>query len=386
MMKTTLVRAAVIVACLAAPAVAQITASSATSNEFYRLDFTAGSSTLIGSYALVDPTEFSIGALARAPDGTLYAISSSTATSRLYQVDETTGQVTPLHDIPTGPVAPAGGAIDPTTGLMYFLNTYGFSPFPQMYTLDVQTGQVSFIGNIGPFGDFFDGLAFDSMGQLYTINLTQQTLWRISTTDPLNNFTPIGTGLGPNVDLSQGGTITSDVPVGGLLGYEVKKGVMFPIDAGTGLAGTPSSSTSPPFVSLAGSVCPGQIISYGQGCNGGGGAPIPVLELLGCPVPGDAVTLRVTNGLGGALSLLVFGLTQGAVPMGAGCTLNVSPLQPVVLGLPLGGSGPGNGSLQLVGVIPTNVSNVTFTMQIFVADPSSAIGATNTNGIEVQIP
>lgn len=124
---------------------------------------------------------------------------------------------------------------------------------------------------------------------------------------------------------------------------------------------------------------------YGSGCAGSGGFT-PALGLIGEPNPGTQVSLRVEQGLGGSAVLFFFGLNPGAVPMGFGCTLNVTPLIPVVLGpLPLTAGGAGQGRLELHPIIPAGASAATFTMQSFVIDPGVPAGFSSTNGLEVTI-
>lgn len=130
--------------------------------------------------------------------------------------------------------------------------------------------------------------------------------------------------------------------------------------------------------------CSGQATKYGQGCPGPGQI-VPELLLYGCPAPGENVTLEIKNGNGGATALLLFGLGKGQFPLGGGCDLLLSPVLPgPQLFLPLGGSGPGNGSLALPGFLPPTLPAVTVTMQVFVLD-SSPLGGAGTNGLEMVI-
>ncbi len=125
--------------------------------------------------------------------------------------------------------------------------------------------------------------------------------------------------------------------------------------------------------------------AYGQGCVGSGGFT-PDLGVDGCAARTAPVQLTITNGLGGAPAFLFLGLNQAAISMGGGCTLNVSPLLPLVVGpLPLSGVGAGNGGIQLTATIPGSVTPGTFTVQAFVADAGSALGFSNTPGVSVPI-
>lgn len=150
--------------------------------------------------------------------------------------------------------------------------------------------------------------------------------------------------------------------------------------AGTGVTVTdlfdPNGGTGPSC---------GSTFSYGQGCPGTWGF-VPSLGLTGCFSPGGAVDLSILGGLGGSTALVFFGLNQAATPMGAGCTLNVSPLLPIMLGpLPLATGFPGQGAITLHGQIPVNAAPGTVTMQVFIPDAAATAGFSNTNGQSMTI-
>ena len=127
-----------------------------------------------------------------------------------------------------------------------------------------------------------------------------------------------------------------------------------------------------------------QVTPYGTGCAGAGGF-VPELNMSGTPNVGNQVSLDLNKGLGGVLSALLITAASGSVPLGGGCTLLVAgPPGPIVLFIPLGGSGAGNGSYQLPAVIPV-LSPVTLYMQAFVNDPAGPIGLSVSNGLKVDI-
>lgn len=128
----------------------------------------------------------------------------------------------------------------------------------------------------------------------------------------------------------------------------------------------------------------GAVRRYGVGCAGSGGF-VPRVELAGCASPGGNVTLHVTKGLGGSTAILFFGLTKAQAPLGGSCFLNVAPLLGGVLALPLGGAGPGMGSVTVPTTIPPTAPQVTFTMQVFVADPALPIGGVSSAALEVSV-
>lgn len=131
--------------------------------------------------------------------------------------------------------------------------------------------------------------------------------------------------------------------------------------------------------------CDSQATPYGVGCAGSGGF-IPQLGLRGCPSTGNAVTLEITGGLGGATALVLFGTSMGSTAMGGGCTLLVSPVLPLVGVLPLSAAGPGGGAIAVDAVIPTGVATpATLTMQVIVVDAGVPAGHANSNGLLVVI-
>ncbi len=129
----------------------------------------------------------------------------------------------------------------------------------------------------------------------------------------------------------------------------------------------------------------GAVFPYGAGCPGSGGF-VPRLDLDGCPRPGDLARLRIEDGLGGSVALLLIGLGQGSVPLGlSGCSVEVWPMLDIALPLPLGGAGAGAGVLDAPALIPVDLPTVTFTMQAFVVDPGVPFGRSSTPGVRVTL-
>lgn len=131
----------------------------------------------------------------------------------------------------------------------------------------------------------------------------------------------------------------------------------------------------------------GSVRRYGAGCAGTGGF-VPQLQLNGCAEAGGAVTLDISNGLGGSNALLFLGLGRANISLSIGCAFLLSSVIPSPVTLPLGGFPglAGDGSLAAPTVIPITLPSVTFTMQAFVIDPASPPGAAATNALEVVIP
>jgi len=125
---------------------------------------------------------------------------------------------------------------------------------------------------------------------------------------------------------------------------------------------------------------------YGVGCAGSGGFT-PKIEALNCPVTGGQVQFLVHEGLGGSTAHLVFGFSQTQVPIfGGACQLAVQPVLPLIVTLPLGGSGPGNGSTILGGILPISASGLSFTMQAFVNDTVLPDGYSASEGANFNVP
>lgn len=366
---------------------ADLIGTSAFTTELIRVDSATGNSTVIGTYQLVDPTEFRIPSLARRADGALLGISDSVATSRVYVLNEQTGQAGALIDIATGPVSPVGAGVDPADGSLYWLNTYGFVPWPQLYRMDLGTGAVTFLGNVGPvIQNELIGLVFAPDGNLYSINFHQKALMRLDKNDPSNGTVQVGP-LGGSLALNSGAALYFDSALQSLVLYDAASKGLYTVSSSTGAA-TPIAGVTvnaPPMADLIGGGCPGDVVEYGTGCAGSGGF-VPHLWAAGCPVVGAPIKVNVEGGLGGATALLFFGLNQAAIPLGLGCTLNVSPLLPAVISFPLNDVGPGNGTASLAGVVPGSAAGVTFTMQVFVLDGGAPLGASNSNGLELAIP
>lgn len=126
------------------------------------------------------------------------------------------------------------------------------------------------------------------------------------------------------------------------------------------------------------------LLDYGMGCAGTGGI-VPEISVAPCPGAGDTMFLTIDQALGGQTALLALGLQQAAVPLPAGCTLNVAPLFPVIPAFPLSGMGPGKGTVTVAGALPAGVSGLTFVMQGFVLDPGAAGGIAGSKGLQFTI-
>lgn len=361
-----------------------------TSSSLYHIDTVTGVVTLVGA------TPFGSGEVGmrfgdRAANGRIHCISNalSSTVSKIYEVDDATGATTQLYALATNALSLVGAAIDPTDGSMYYTVAVGPPSNAELRRVDYTGAVEQNLGLIGT-GAFFSGLAFDAAGNLFSIHRSSATLWSVNKANPAASG-PVGGGLGAGLDLSTGADINRDPVTGLVWGYEVKNQRLFTVDLGTGAATLHGVALGahPVLLGIYGDdPCGGGVTSYGSGCAGTGGI-VPGLDATSsppCPDPGATIGLSIHQGLGGATAVLVFGLNQAAIPAGGGCTLNLSPLVGPALTLPLGGVGPGAGSVALNGVLPPSAAGVTLTMQAIVLDPGSPIGASATNGVELAVP
>jgi hypothetical protein len=128
----------------------------------------------------------------------------------------------------------------------------------------------------------------------------------------------------------------------------------------------------------------GPIKSYGPSCSGSGGFS-PTLSANGCAVGGGSLTVDINGGVGGSIAVFLFGLNPAAIPVGAGCLLQVAPTLPPTPIVPLFGVGPGQGAISFAAGLPTSIPSISFTMQAFCADPSAPLGFSATNGVHVSL-
>jgi len=114
------------------------------------------------------------------------------------------------------------------------------------------------------------------------------------------------------------------------------------------------------------------------GCAGSGGFT-PHLSIVTCATAGQPFSMSLAGGLGGSSAIFVFGVGASSTPL-PGCMLDVGPFFPMTLTIPLGGFGPGNGQFTITTTIPPTVTPGTVGIQVFVLDPSAALGASSTPG------
>ncbi len=128
--------------------------------------------------------------------------------------------------------------------------------------------------------------------------------------------------------------------------------------------------------------CAGSIAQGGAGCAGSGGCT-PAINMTGCPSSNQTVTFSVSNAVGGATSILLFGLSTASIPAPNGCILRIGTSLPFSVTLPLGGVGNCNGSLSVPTTLPVITSVATVQIQAVCSDAGKKGGFTLSNAIAV---
>ncbi|RKY20109.1 MAG: hypothetical protein DRQ55_08785 [Planctomycetota bacterium] len=121
------------------------------------------------------------------------------------------------------------------------------------------------------------------------------------------------------------------------------------------------------------------VLSYGVGCAGSTPAA-PELWGNGVPEPGGWVEIELRGGASDATGLLLIGWGAANLPMAGGCSLLVSPpLVTVPVSLDAGGV------YRLSASIPAHWGQVLASIQVLVADPTTAGGFASSNGVLLPI-
>jgi hypothetical protein len=308
----------------------------------YRLNPVSGVATSVGI-----TTTKGLAGLAVAGGGNLFA--SVVVASTLLAPPSILATISGINGATTilGPFDPAGTikdiqglAIHPVSSVLYGTTGPAYDGTPgDLFTLDKSTGAATLVGSIQEFGtgspvqNVLGGLAIDSAGAMYG-------------------------SLGNN----DGRVIVIDPSTLTFVAYGDAGGVSL-----DGLAAP----------------CPGNEL-YGKGCAGSGGFT-PLLTVAGCSNQGSTITLSIRNALGGSMALLALGLAPSTSPLSANCTLNVAPLLPITITLPMAGAGAGNGSISFPSVLPAVSGPVSITLQALVGDAAAPKGIAASNGFRLDV-
>ena len=124
-----------------------------------------------------------------------------------------------------------GLAYDPTTGIMYGCSS------TDLYKVNIATGASSWVGNLGIPGSIMIAIAFDGSGNLYGTELITDSLYSINLTNGV--ATPIGSGLGININYAQDMAFDIDTGILYLSAYTIapiKEGALYTCNTVTGVA------------------------------------------------------------------------------------------------------------------------------------------------------
>ncbi len=130
--------------------------------------------------------------------------------------------------------------------------------------------------------------------------------------------------------------------------------------------------------------CNGSVSEYGIGTPGSGSFE-PRMIVSGCPTPGGKLAVSIVEGLGGAAATFALGFGQGTTNVTPNCTVQILPLSPILISLPLSSGGPGEGERTLVLNLPGTLPSVTVYVQGFVLDAGETYGLSATKPVAVQV-
>ncbi len=348
----------------------------------YDLDTQNGNTTSLGT--ITGGPNFGFGSIDRAPDGTLWAVAPGLVSGySLYTIDESTLTATLKWTVATNCTGNVGMAIEPSGTGAWVAGFVGFSLIVKVQRVSLTNSAMTEKGSLG--GNYW-GLGFNDVGELFSTTQggVGPLLVKVNQTNAANS-TVVGSDM-LSVDMSFGLDLASSINATGLTLYSRSTGTVFEVDTTTGLEsviGNPGVSSVTSFA--ANDPCAGDADEYGVGCAGTGGF-VPTLSVEGCPQVGDLFSVEIANGLGASSAVLLIGLGEGSIPVGGGCALLVTPLAPVTLTVPLGGFGPGAGSLSIPLIVTPNLSGADFTLQAWVVDGATGVGGAGSNGVHIQIP
>ena len=336
-----------------------------------------------------------VSGIALSPDGAILAVCIS-FDDEVMLVD--TAARTELARLPTGDF-PIRAAFSPAGNTLYVINS--FSDDASVYSVNLASQ--SFVTSVGPI-EFPFPLQFDDTGSFAYVGSWDFSNPSLKVIDASAHSIVASVPLASLARSAHHSPLTSTLYVnltGGTLVRVAASGATSSVIDSTPLSGSPSDLAFSESRRVAMALqpgtedgfdrvefadeCTGTITTYGTGCAGTGGF-VPSLDMTGCPVTGGHVTLEIQNGLGPTFAFLFIGTAQTNIPMGGGCFLLTAPVVAIVNGLPIFGAGPGNGQLSLEGTLPPGASGAAVGMQAFLADPGTAKGFSNTNGVWLTVP
>ena len=216
---------------LASAAAVTLYASDAIGRDLYAINTLDGSVTLLGNHGVSS----GFCALEYSQRGDVLLGLTRLRTAALYSIDPNTVTAARIGGLGIGYVYEGALAFDPTNGALYGANV-GSDEHPEIFVVDPNTGAGTIVGEVAGAPHDFDGLIFDSDGQLYGLDGVTKAMWRIDKNDPSGpGTTQVGNGLGAGIEMGAVGGITLG-PDGAIYGYAADSHVLFTVDLGTGQA------------------------------------------------------------------------------------------------------------------------------------------------------
>jgi hypothetical protein len=141
----------------------------------YRISTANATPTLVGSTGVT-----MLGGLERGPDGFLYGITAAGAGAHLYRINLTTFAATDIGPLNLNTVFEGALAFAPN-GTAYGTNE-GTSTNPQLFTVNLNTGAATIVGQISGGAHDVNGLAWGSDNMLVGLDRVTNALLRIDPT------------------------------------------------------------------------------------------------------------------------------------------------------------------------------------------------------------
>jgi PEP-CTERM motif len=163
----------------------------------YNLSTTNAALTPIGSTGLSLPADIQF-----APNGTLYAFTAG-GSSTLYTINPVTAKATAVGPLGISSIFEGGLAFSPG-GIAYGTNGDN-SGNPQLFSINLNTGQATVIGTISGGDHDINGLAYRSDGKLIGLDRVTNSLLVI---DPTTAASSVLAAIGPTVGALGGMTVS----------------------------------------------------------------------------------------------------------------------------------------------------------------------------------
>ncbi len=155
---------------------------------------------------------------------------------------------------------------------------------------------------------------------------------------------------------------------------------------GIGVSGNGGIAEAEQLTEISVAACAGAWVPYSVGLKGKG-AFVPALMGGGCPVPGEPITLSISDVVGGASGVLFVGLGPAAVPFKGGVFAVSSLFLSPAIGVAGAAGVAGAGGLVLPTALPADpvISGVSVYMQCAFTDAAAVKQVSLTQGLQMEI-